>query len=195
MNSSSTPLKFPVLVVGFGKIGAIKSEIWKSLGAEVYVYDVSPSANKRIIEAGYTPFTLLDDTTIKELIVDISTPAAKHATALDWALSTLSVCPRIILLEKPLVSSEAELAVLLDVLKSNPDVNLQHIFVNESYYASTALRKVKELVGESGESIQGLTVDLSKNRIMDNDNGRFFDYELGAIGIEMPHMIAIAQYM
>ncbi len=29
---------------------------------------------------------------------------------------------------------------------------------------------------------------------MDNDNGRFFDYELGAIGIEMPHMVAIAQY-
>jgi predicted dehydrogenase len=194
MNSSLTPLKFTVLVVGFGKIGAIKSEIWKSLGAEVYVYDVSPYANKRIIEAGYTPFTLSNDTTIKELIVDISTPAAKHATALDWALSTLSVCPRIILLEKPLVSSEAELAMLLDVLRSNSDVNLQNIFVNESYYSSTALRKVKELVSESGESIQGLTVDLSKNRIIDNDNGRFFDYELGAIGIEMPHMIAIAQY-
>ncbi len=129
MKSPLAPLKFPVLVVGFGKIGAIKSEIWESLGAEVYVYDVSPSANKRIIEAGYIPFTLLDDTAAKECIVDISTPAAKHATALNWTLSTLPVRPRIILLEKPLVSSEAELTLLLDILKSNPDVDLQHIFV------------------------------------------------------------------
>ena len=189
-----TTQQSPVLVVGFGKIGAIKSEIWKSLGSEVYVYDVSPSANARILAAGYSPFRLLDDTTVKELIVDISTPAAKHATALEWVLNTLPACPRIILLEKPLVSSDTELTLLLNVLKSRPAMNQQLIFINESYYSSTALKKVKELIAKSGETINGLSIDLSKNRIQDNDNGRFFDYELGATGIEMPHMIAIAQY-
>lgn len=194
MKSTNFTPCFPVLVIGFGKIGTIKSEIWKSLGAEVYVYDISPSANGRVSKAGYTPFNLNNVASFSELIVDISTPAAKHASALEWVLDTLPVNPRCILFEKPLVSSRAELIHLQNTLHSHPEVDKQHIFINESYYASAALKKVRDLINDSGETIKEVSINLSKNRISDNDNGRFFDYELGAIGIEMPHMIAIAQY-
>lgn len=187
-----------VLLIGFGKIGQIKAALWQSMGLTVLVYDISPTAQELIVESGYqiaTPLALKELRLSKELIVDVSTPASTHASALTWALDTLAPnYPMHILLEKPVVSSAEELRTLELTLARHADFDKNNLIVNESYFSSAALRKVKAMIDESGEELKLVSVELSKNRISDNDNGRFFDYSLGALGIEMPHMVAILQY-
>lgn len=187
-----------VLLIGFGKIGQIKAALWQSMGLTVLVYDISPRAQELIVKSGYqviTPVTLKELQLSNELIIDVSTPASTHASALAWALDTLAPnYPMYILLEKPVVSSAEELRTLALTLARHSDFDKNNLIVNESYFSSVALHEVKAMIDESGEELKLVSVELSKNRISDNDNGRFFDYSLGALGIEMPHMVAILQY-
>lgn len=186
-----------VLLIGFGKIGQIKAGLWQSMGLEVFIYDANAEAKKWIIKSGYGIATssILEKLALEsKLIVDISTPASKHVLALEWALNILkSNYPEWILLEKPVVSSKNELDALKLVLSHHTDFDENNIIVNESYFSSAALGRVKSMIEESGEKLTQFSIELSKNRISDNDNGRFFDYSLGTLGVEMPHMVAILQ--
>jgi hypothetical protein len=44
-----------------------------------------------------------------------------------------------------------------------------------------------------GLRITAINAELSKNRLEDAANGRFWDEHLGSLGIELPHMIAMVQ--
>ncbi|HVC36012.1 MAG TPA: hypothetical protein VNE40_01010 [Candidatus Dormibacteraeota bacterium] len=187
-----------ILIVGYGKIGAIKAEIWTRLGAQVHIYDrrYNSSIFRNVIEQ--KRFSLFDPEKQDDLtsfIVDISTPADQHAAALRWAFYTLKNPPKVVLIEKPAVSSVVEKFALLEIVNSFAmNGILVPIILNESYYVSTALRELRKLLEVNAESPLQINIELSKNRLSDNDNGRFFDYELGALGIETPHMVAILQY-
>lgn len=177
-----------VLVVGYGKIGKIKAALWKSFGATVFVHDVDERKLPQITKDGFTPF----DSTAHKIrgIADISTPAGHHFTSVAWCISEKSIDPITILVEKPLASSPAEIQRFETLLHQRPELK-ESIFVNESYYSSTALKTVLEAIQHTKEHIRSIRIDLSKNRLTPPDKDRFFDAELSAIGIEVPHMLAI----
>jgi len=183
-----------VLVVGYGKIGIIKSSIWQSLGAEVYVYDINKATNAAILRDGYRVFRK-DDFQSYDSIIDISTPAGQHFNGLRWALDSIEHAPKAILIEKPLASSGTEIAQFIELLNNFNAYDIsKRIFVNETYYSSTALEYLRRQITLVNSKFR-VNIELSKNRLIDNDNGRFFDLELGAVGIEVPHMIAILQVL
>jgi hypothetical protein len=181
-----------VLVVGYGKIGRIKAFIWQSLGRNVYVYDTNPAKNVQLVADGFTPHG--GHTYAHDLVVDISTPASYHVSSLAWVLEHVMPEPRTVLVEKPLVSDEAEERALHALLSAAGNAAYKNkIVVNESYYLSSALGFVVDDIRSRSLQIIEAHIELSKNRMQDVRNGRFVDENLGSLGIELPHMIAMAQ--
>lgn len=179
-----------VLIVGYGKIGRIKAFMWQSLGDKVFIHDTSQLARQRAIEDG---FELLESQKIdNRTIIDISTPAEQHFSALKWCVDATTELPRYILVEKPLVSSREELEALQSLTRSYGSNLEEIIFLNESYYESAGLHKLMELIDGPPRYIE---VELSKNRLEDSSKGRFFDNKLYSIGIEVPHILAVLQIL
>ncbi len=182
-----------ILVVGYGKIGRIKSFIWHSLDRAVYIHDTDAQKREQAKADGFR----LHDSRQKytqNLIVDISTPASVHLQSLEWVLSTIKPRPRAILIEKPLASHQQELDALTRLLSHENLLRLRNkIIVNESYYLSSALTLVADDIERLSSKIVSVRAELSKNRLEDATNGRFVDDHLGSLGIELPHMIAMVQ--
>jgi hypothetical protein len=177
-----------VLVVGYGKIGRIKSKLWRSLGAEVFVTDTNTIKQKQSTSDGFS--TLDPAEKYQFTVIDISTPANTHYAVLHWCLKQPGITFKYVLVEKPLASSKKELKSFSKLLNSHPLLRTQ-ILLNESYYSSTALQRVLQLIRLDGENITNVEIELSKNRLPDHDEGRFFDNQLGALGIEVPHAVAM----
>lgn len=184
-----------VLVVGYGKIGRIKSDLWRALGLEVFVYDADSSKNALILNDGHHLANEMAKSTDRDhLILDISTPAGYHVAGLKTALAMTKSKPTAILIEKPVVSTIRELKSLQEVLEQYAEQGMAEIaYFNESYYSSDAILEIIDKVRGKKERITSIAIELSKNRLSDNDSGRFFDFALGVVGIEMPHMVAILQ--
>lgn len=179
-----------VLIIGFGKIGQLKAPIWNSQGYNIAIYDTDPRKKALILKLGYMHIKNLTDTPANTAIVDISTPAGTHGIVLREALNNLRNKPKAILIEKPLASSRAELQEITHIL-NDPQLSpiVDTVFANEQYYASKTLARARQII--KTEKICSVRVNLSKNRLSDSlENGRFFDYSLGAFGIELPHAIA-----
>lgn len=183
-----------VIVVGYGKIGRIKAFIWSSLGHRVNVYDVSADKQQQALDDGFVPY----DSTRQydSCVVDISTPALFHLQSLEWVLKNISPLPQNILIEKPLASDMAEIQAI-DQLLSAPENHdfAQLITVNESYCLSSALHYVTDDISKNNLKILSIGAELSKNRLDDVANGRFVDKQLGSLGIELTHMIAMVQWL
>lgn len=175
-----------VLIVGYGKIGRIKAPMWLAVGATVYVYEQNDALHSRILEDGYRLFTSKDQVFD---IVDISTPAGMHYKALIWAIDAVADS-NIYLIEKPLASTQEELQSFKTILSENPSLS-HKIIINESYYQSTLLDEVTKDIESRNANIQSIRIELSKNRLKDLEAGRFFDNDLEAVGLEIPHMLAI----
>jgi predicted dehydrogenase len=129
-------------------------------------------------------------------VLDIATSSGHHLEGLKSALDEVYVpkglLPKAVLLEKPVVSPD-EMGGL-EALLARHGIE-DSIIVNETYLASSALAKVSKLAEEKRK--QGITVSRVevvkyKDRVPDVKAGRFTDPELGAFGIEMPHMVSIA---
>jgi len=183
-----------VIVVGYGKIGRIKAFIWKALGRKVTVYDVTDDKKQQALDDG---FTLYDSSqTYGDLVVDISTPASFHLQSLEWVLENINPLPRGVLIEKPLASDLTEIKAV-EALLAKPENSTfaQSIAVNESYYLSSALQYVANDIFQNNLEVLSVSSELSKNRLDDVANGRFIDKQLGSLGIELPHMIAMVQWL
>lgn len=175
-----------VLIIGYGKIGQIKARLWKSLDATVYIYDSKASAIKKALGIGYQPYN--NCLTVDELIIDISSPSEQHYKSLVWAINKFQKSIKLILIEKPLTSSKNELEYFLSLDESIKS----KIVLNESYFSSTGLLKLIKTISGAPAYVE---IELSKNRLFDIAQGRFFDKNLGSIGIETPHMLAILQML
>lgn len=173
-----------VLVIGYGKIGQIKALLWKSLGASVFVHDVSQAALKKAVSDGLK--TSAECKIDQDITIDISSPAGQHYESLKWCLDTTEPPIRQILIEKPLASSPEELKKFREL----NELHKAEIVLNESYFSSEGLRRLIDTTDGVPTHIE---IELSKNRLDDIAKGRFFDHRLGAIGIETPHMLAILQ--
>lgn len=69
------------------------------------------------------------------------------------------------------------------------------MFASEQYFFSKILEKLLQVDCFSLDKIKEITVNFSKDRIEDNENGRFLDKEILGYGIEIPHIIAVISYL
>lgn len=177
-----------VLILGCGTIGQSKAELWLSLGAEVYLHDINPLQLDKLLSTNIG-FIRYSHQAVSGLIVDISTPSDQHASSLLWTLETITSLSTL-LVEKPICTNSTDKNLIKKLLMKYKSVP---IYVNESYYWSSALDWLQNQIAINKEEITSIQISLSKNRVADTRAGRFFDYELETYGIEIPHAIAILQ--
>lgn len=178
-----------VLIVGYGNIGRIKSALWQHLGHEVYVFDSSQMALNLAIAEGLKSSRFIS--TEDKLIIDICSASSQHFKSLEWALSKFVNTDNLILIEKPLASSNLELKKYKELIQQKPELK-KRIFLNESYFSSSAVNFASSLIEHADGKVK-IDIEFSKNRLPDNHKGRFFDRNLGALGIELPHTLAVLQ--
>lgn len=176
-----------VLILGCGTIGQIKAGLWLSLGAAVYLYDTDPIQVDRLLAIDERLKRFQDNT--DDFIVDISTPSDQHASSLSWVFKTIQH-PKTILIEKPICTNPSDKALINQLLRDYKHVP---VYVNESYFWSSALDWLSSQLVENHETIVSIEINLSKNRLADAKVGRFFDKELETYGIEVPHALAVLQ--
>ncbi|PFB51621.1 hypothetical protein CN404_24565 [Bacillus thuringiensis] len=178
-----------VLIIGYGKIGKIKAQIWKQCGANVSISDI---IEKQIESAQRDGFRI--DTPSLHItynFVDICTPSGTHIDVLRHLILMESKFERVII-EKPLVSNIQEKNKLYQLLDNDASL-YEKIIVNEQYYKSKMIKFLREKT--KNDSIISLEITMSKNRTADNKHGRFFDHDIGSYGIEVPHMLAILEIL
>lgn len=168
-----------ILVFGYGKIGQIKAEIYKSLGCNIYVVD----PNKKLEQDIYSDISLVD---ANFDLYDISTPTDTHITILKKILQRQRNAS--VLIEKPLCNSLSDYEDYLLLCKEYP---LAKIFLSENYFYSSVMSDLKALIKQQNWFIKNIQIEFSKDRSIDVSKGRFVDTMLGGIGIEVPHMLSL----
>jgi len=191
-----------VLAMGAGKATAMHAGVWSDLGWHVSAHDVNPARleESAMQEDFRRQFDLGNVAVLHSLaglslaqtppVFDIATSSGSHTAALEQALDATSEAPRAVLIEKPLDAFDSLRSLLQGELDESK------VFVNENYNASAAVTHMLALVAQekaAGNNVRKIFVNFDKNRIPDVvQAGRFTDKELGAYGIEMPHMLAVA---
>ena len=196
-----------VLTMGLGKAGTeLHGPLWHGEGFSQIGWDIKaelcvPSGLSGKGQAAVAAGRLVLVNNLAEVpcvpaVLDIATSSGRHLAALKSALKEVYVpkglLPKAVLLEKPVVSPD-EMGGL-EALLARHGIE-DSIIVNETYLASSALAKVSKLAEEKrkqGIAVSRFEVVKYKDRVPDVKAGRFTDPELGAFGIEMPHMVSIA---
>jgi len=178
------------LIVGVGKIGKVKSNIYKKYGFHVTGYDT-----KHVNIVGGTFDTFLTDNQITSMtkcfdVIDISVPTEFHLSVLDTVFKQFpnTLC----LIEKPLVASGQEIQAIKELLARH---NPQKLLYSENYVFSTALKFARNYIKKTKASITKIELEFSKDRTIDMNAGRFLDARLDGFGIEVPHMLAILEFL
>lgn len=178
-----------VLIIGYGKIGKIKAQIWRQCGANVSISDIT----KKQIESAQMDGFSIDappfHTTYN--FVDICTPSGTHIDVLRHLILMGCKFDRVVI-EKPLYSNIQEKNKLYQLLDNDTSLH-EKIIVNEQYYKSKMVQFLRKKT--KNDSIKYIEITMSKNRTTDNEHGRFFDHDIGSYGIEVPHMLAILEML
>lgn len=186
-----------ILQTGLGLQGMRYARIWDSLRYPFVGYDIDPAKLEAAQAAGIAVVGNLTEVGGDINIVAVTTSSDQRAEAIEAAYAAIAgrggVRP-VWLVEKPLTTPQQRQKVetLLDV------IGRERVFVNEHYLASDALIKALEWTAEAtkeGNYITDVEVNKSKDRVKDVIlHKRFQDSRgLAVYGIEMPHMLAIAQ--
>ncbi|QWI72982.1 Gfo/Idh/MocA family oxidoreductase (plasmid) [Bacillus mycoides] len=178
-----------VLIIGYGKIGKIKAEIWKQCGANVFVSDIT---KKRIESVRMDGFSVDEALFHKAYnFVDICTPSSTHIEVLRRIIVNNVRFDRVVI-EKPLFNNIQEKRTLYELLDNDASLR-EKIIVNEQYYRSKVIKLLQEKLLK--DKVKHIKITMSKNRKRDNQNGRFVDNDIGAYGIELPHILAILEML
>ena len=198
---TSSAADLTVAQIGFGKAGEnLHGGVWRDLGVQRVAYDADPRRLLEVPEGLVVAHSIGDAVLnggIGVDIVDITTSSGRHAEAMAEAWAALTDNsdvrkPKAWLVEKPVASDAAEQDWFDRLLL---DIDREIVFVNENYLASAGVALLEERIAAAAAAGNPLTsVELSwyKNRVPDVLAGRFTDPTLGAYGIEMPHMFAVA---
>lgn len=200
-----------VLTVGFGKAGSVlHGPHWLNEGFNIVATDTNParletaylSDTMRVAqEAGrLTTLDSLSELSAPPSIIDITTASGHHEEAVNRTLEALDrhgVRGRDLtwLIEKPIVSSEAEGQRLMSLFEAG-DLDLEKVFVNENYVASRGVDQAVKIVEQGSSPVTQVDVVFYKNRLPDEQDEkkpRFVDRGLNAFGIEVSHMLAVGQ--
>lgn len=195
-----------VLNIGFGKAaGELHGGIWRGEGLHQFMYDTNPNrldigSKSDKVQAAFAAGQITVVSSLEELteapdILDVTTSSGQHLAALKEGLSVyagLGEVPRTVLLEKPVVTTD-EMAEFDELIAS---WGIEPIaLVNENYLASSGLAALLQIGAkktEAGINPKQVFVSFDKDRVPDVKAGRFTDPTLGAYGIEMPHMVSVA---
>jgi len=174
-----------VLIMGYGKIGKMKANIWRNCGVHVIVSDISENQIQQAQIDGFqvstNPFHIGYD------FMDICTPSNTHIEILKQIVRKKVRCKRVVI-EKPLFNTMQDKKVLYQLLDNDPSL-YEKIIVNEQYYKSKTIERLQQLL--LNKKVTHIEITMSKNRKIDIEHGRFVDSSLGAFGIELPHILAI----
>lgn len=178
-----------VLIIGLGKIGQLKAKIYKELGYFVIGLDKDTNINKLTnMDEIVHSLSMLDLNSINH--IDICVPTKYHIILLQDLLSLKNTAR--IIVEKPLCSNHADLEVFQKLGTIYPNAE---IIYSENYLFSSTLDKLEELIKQYSLTVQLIIAEFSKDRKSDILAGRFVDGELEGFGIEIPHILAILEYL
>lgn len=168
-----------VAVVGVGAIGSRHAAYLRGVGHRVITVDCDRPAD----------FSAVGDLTAASDVDAwiISTPTDTHLQVVGEILERTPAAR--MLVEKP-VCEPRDLPRLEQFILDHQDAC---IVVNDVYEHSLAVRHFARLAHEyhNTDPIRKITVEFTKNRKLDADQGRFIDTSYGDVGYEWFHMLAV----
>ena len=174
--------------VGYGKVSKIHAIIFHELNVEtIAVVEIDMDKQQEAKSKGYLVFTDCREAAyLQPFFWDICVSTHQHVCVIE---EIINYAPNAnILVEKPICGFK-QIKKLKKALKNFKG----KLVVNENYASSQISILVKETVWEKLKFLPRLiTVEFTKNRLLDNKQGRFIDHELGVIGYEGSHMVEIA---
>ncbi|RKT87841.1 Predicted dehydrogenase [Saccharopolyspora antimicrobica] len=168
-----------IVIVGIGMIGARHVACFGRAGHRITTVDRKEGADHdRVADV---PARSDVDAWV------VATPTATHLAVVSEILRCQPNAR--ILLEKP-ACYPAELGDLVDLVRRHPRAR---IVVNDVYAHSRVVRRFAESVhrAAAGDPIRKITIEFTKNRVLDIANGRFVDTQYGEAGYECFHMLSI----
>jgi hypothetical protein len=173
-----------VLVVGLGKFGTVKAEIYSRLGCVVDALDTNPQNNKKLEGVVSSFYNTKDEIRLSYDIYEICVPTSFHSEYIKKL--TINDPNVTIVCEKPLCSNFRDLATALEIQGRNNGTNYVY---SENYAASHLTIKAIDLIKEFKLIPTHAVIEFSKDRRDDISVGRFVDPDLEGFGIEVPHML------
>lgn len=172
--------------IGFGKIAQIHEEHLKKHGVQtIGVVEINPKLHGEIKNAGMKAFHSIEETIdYKPDFYDICIPASTRIDVLK-ALCDINQSANL-LLEKPICNFK-DIEVINHIFESHRG----KIVVNENYASSNVTIALQDTLSSKKITPKRLIIESTKHRGPDFLEGRFLDYELGALGYEGSHLLAI----
>lgn len=172
------------VLVGYGRMGSLHHAKLTELGARIVaVVDPRLFPSDRPLGAEVVS-TVEQAARLRPDFWDICAPTAEHGAMLEAVQSVQAEAN--IVVEKP-VCAPGEAARVRELLERHRG----RAAVNEQYLSSNVLAQVCAAVVRLRLSPLRVLVEMSKHRGQDVLEGRFQDQDLGALGYEGPHLIAL----
>lgn len=172
--------------IGFGKIAHIHEAQLKKHGVQTLgVVEIDPDRIQEIIDAGFRPFSSLEEAIrCKPDFYDVCTPTYARKDLLT-ALCALDPLANI-LIEKPVCDFQ-DIESIQTILKRH----CGKVSVNENYASSNVTSALLDVIKTKEITPAKLIVESTKHRGHDFLNGRYVNNEIGALGYEGSHLLAI----
>jgi hypothetical protein len=177
-------------VVGFGAVAELHTRQLRAIGVDVLgVLEVCPERRRQArAERLRAIESLAQAAEPSPTFWDICVPTSMHFAVLSQILGAQPEAH--VLIEKP-VCQPSEVAALCAL----PSAVRSRITVNENYLTSRVTEAVRDWVAARHVRPRRVVVEMTKNRGADAARGRFIDAELGVLGYEGPHLLAILRQL
>jgi hypothetical protein len=169
------------VVVGCGKIGNLYRQYLENFGFEVFTVDANPLKQPQARDIGQVPSHLRERTAIWIVCL----PTVSHYSAVSEILGKSPNAK--ILIEKP-ICAPSQLAMMEALLGKFSEAR---IAISDTYAASPVVQEFMDLISGYGVPARSLSIELTKNRGLDEINGRFVDTDYGDFGYEGFHLLSL----
>lgn len=176
-----------VLIIGLGKFGTIKAEVYSRLGCYVDALDIKGISPSNSVHNCYNS---PDQIRLGYDVYEICVPTQKHVEYIS--LLSINNPDVTVVCEKPLCSNYRDLAA--GIAAAGRNFNTNYVY-SENYVASNAIKPILALIKEHSLVATKIVMEFSKDRRPDIEGGRFVDTDLEGFGIEIPHMLTFLEIL
>lgn len=176
-----------VLIIGLGKFGTIKADVYTRLGCYVDALDIKGISSSSSVHNCYNS---PDQIRLGYDVYEICVPTQRHVEYLS--LLTINNPDVTVVCEKPLCSNYRDLAA--GIATAGRNFNTNYVY-SENYVASNAIKPILALIKEHSLVATKVVMEFSKDRRPDIEGGRFVDTDLEGFGIEIPHMLTFLEIL
>lgn len=172
--------------IGFGKIARIHEEQLAKHGVvTIGVVETAPQRQREVLESGFQAYATLEAAASQNPnFYDVCVPVDSR---LDVLTTLCSLDPHAnILIEKPLCHIDDVIPI-----RALFEKHLGKISINENYASSNVTRSVRRTIESLDIIPTRIIIESTKHRGIDFLSGRYVDKQLGAIGYEGSHLLAI----